>query len=150
MLKVLLDTTFILPTLGIEVSEEVEDGIRKLGKIEAEIYYSRFSILESIWIAIRLMKKRSFDVERFDQGLRSIMKSGRYIELEETYRVFKEALRFYMLGHRDMIDNILYAASINLGLKLLTVDSELREFIRSKGLKDTLISPDQINDENNG
>jgi hypothetical protein len=43
-----------------------------------------------------------------------------------------------------MIDNILYAASVNFDLKLLTVDKELKEFIRKNGLKDTLITPDQL------
>ena len=49
-----------------------------------------------------------------------------------------------MLGHKDMVDNILYASSTGLNLKLLTLDKELKEFIREKGLKDTLISPDQL------
>ena len=49
-----------------------------------------------------------------------------------------------MLGHKDMIDNILYATSSSLNLKLLTLDTELKEFIHVKGLKDTVISPGQI------
>ena len=141
-LRVLLDTTFILPTLGIDVGEEVIEGLRKLEG--AEIYCSRFSILESLWVAIRVMKSGSFDVKRFDQGLRSIMESGKYKMIEEGCQVFKDALRMYALGHGDLIDNILYAASINLGLKLLTVDSELMEFVKSKGLEDAFITPDQL------
>ena len=144
-IKVLLDTTFILPTLGIDTGEEVEKGIRKLGEIEAELYYSQFSILESLWVAAKLTKTQSFDMERFNQGLRSLIKSGRYIKTKESYQVFKEALGLYMLGHKDMIDNILYTISTNLNLKLLTLDAELKKFIQSKRLKDTLISPDQIN-----
>jgi len=145
ILKILLDTTFILPTLGINVGKEIENGIRKLEKIEAELYYSRFSILESLWIAVRLTKDQSFDTERFNQGLRSIIEGGRYIRVEEDYRIFRDALKLYTLGHSDMIDNILYATSVNYDLKLLTVDKELKEFIQTKKLKNTLISPDQIN-----
>jgi len=48
-----------------------------------------------------------------------------------------------MLGHKDMVDNILYASSSRLNLKLLTLDNELKGFIRERGLKDTFISPDQ-------
>lgn len=40
-----------------------------------------------------------------------------------------------------MIDNILYASSTQLNLKLLTLDTELKEFIHEKRLKDTLIFP---------
>ena len=48
-LRVLLDTSFILPSLGIDVGEEVFKGLKRLTEIKAEIYYSHFSILESLW-----------------------------------------------------------------------------------------------------
>jgi len=54
LLRVLLDTSFILPTLGIDVGEEALMGLRKLTEAKTELYYSRFSILESLWIAARL------------------------------------------------------------------------------------------------
>ena len=123
-LRIPLDTALILLTLEIDVGEEVVKGFKKFEG--AEIYYSKFSVLESLWVAARIMKGRSFDVERFSQGLRSVIESGRYEMVEEGYRVFKDALKLYALGHKDMIDNILYAASVNLGLKLLTIDSELK------------------------
>jgi len=63
--------------------------------------------------------------------------------VEEDSKIFEDALRFYMLGHKDMVDNILYASSTRLDLKLITLDNELKEFIRERGLKNTLISPDQ-------
>jgi predicted nucleic acid-binding protein len=143
-LKVLLDTSFILPSLGIDVGEEVLTSLKKLSDIKAELYYSRFNILESLWIAARLMKSPAFNMDRFSHGLRSVIESGRYGKVEEDSEAFKEALRLHMLGHKDMIDNILYAASSSLNLKLLTLDAELKEFIRDKRLKDTLISPGQI------
>ena len=141
-LRVLLDTAFILPTLGIDVGEEVVKGLKKLEG--AEIYYSKFSVLESLWVATRVMKGRSFDVERFSQGLRSVIESGRYEMVEEGYRVFKDALKLYALGHKDMIDNILYVASVNLDLKFLTIDSELMKFVRDKGLKEIFVTPSQL------
>ncbi len=59
--------------------------------------------------------------------------------------MFSEALRLWIMGHRDIIDNILYATTIVFDLKLLTLDAELREFIHNKGLKDTLITPRDLN-----
>lgn len=144
MLRVLLDTSFILPSLGIDTGEEILKGLKKLIDIEAEIHYSRFSILESIWVAARLIKSKTFDIGSFMLGLRSILESGRYKEVDENYETFNEALNLYMLGHKDMIDNILYANSVHLNLKLLTLDNELKDFIRNKGLKDNIISSDQI------
>lgn len=110
-----------------------------LAEAKAEIHYSRFSILESLWVAARLTRG-ALD-EAFNTGLRSVIEGGRYSEVKEDSRIFSEALKFYALGHRDMIDNILYAGSIHFNLKLLTLDKELKEFIREKSLKDTLISP---------
>ncbi|MEM3527089.1 MAG: PIN domain-containing protein [Candidatus Bathyarchaeia archaeon] len=142
--RVLLDTSFILPTLGIDTGERVSEGLNRLGKTGAEIYYSRFSILEALWVAAKVSGDRKFDTERFRLGLRSIMESGRYIKVDEDSEVFDEAMRLHMLGHKDIIDNIIYASSIRLNLKLLTLDTELGEFIRKRGLKDTLIAPNQI------
>ena len=64
--------------------------------------------------------------------------------MEENSETFNDALRLYLLGHKDMVDNILYASSTRLSLNLLTLDNELREFIRERRLKDTLTSPDQL------
>lgn len=137
-MKVLLDTSFILPTLGIDLGEEVEEKLKKLDEVDAEIYYSRISILESLWVAAKLMKNQAFDMERFIQGLKSVMESGRYLKVEENAQTFIDALKLYELGHRDIIDDLLYAISINFGLKFLTLDTELRGFIQSKKLNDTL------------
>ena len=51
--EILLDTSFLLPTLGISVSGDTRRGIEILAETEIEIYYSRFSILESLWVATR-------------------------------------------------------------------------------------------------
>ena len=142
--RVLLDTSFILPSLGIDVGEEVSKGLKGLADIKAEVYYSRFNVLESLWVAARLSTSAAFDREIFSTGLRSIIEGGRYGKVEEDSETFNDALRLYMLGHKDMVDNILYASSTRLNLKLLTLDNELKGFIRQRGLKDTLISPDQL------
>jgi len=143
-LKVLLDTTFILPSLGIDVGEEVSKGLQKLAHIEASIYCSQFSVLEALWVAAKLSVSGNFDAESFRLGLRSVLESGKYMKVEEDSEIFNEALRLYTLGHKDMIDNILYTSSTRLNLKLLTLDTELKEFINNKGLKGTLIFPNQI------
>lgn len=43
-----------------------------------------------------------------------------------------------------MIDNILYASSLKLDLKLLTLDEKLKEFLEAHGLYNTLVFPDQL------
>ena len=144
MLKVLLDTSFVLPSFGIETGREVLEGLKRLVNVKAEIYYSTFSILESLWVATRLSKSGPFDADRFDLGLRSILESGKYREVREDAGTFNEALRLRMLGHNDMVDNILYASSMGFNLKFLTLDDELNDFVRAKRLSNTIISPRDI------
>jgi hypothetical protein len=141
--RILLDTPFILPSLGISVSELIPEGIKVLGETGMEIYYSRFSILESLWVGTRI-EDRTFDPESFQLGLRSIVEGGRYARVEEDSEIFNEAFRVYKLGHKDMIDNILYASAVRVGLVLLTLDEELKKFVSEKKLKYVFISPDEL------
>jgi len=142
--RILLDTSFLLPSLGIETGREVMGGLRKLTDLKADVHYSQFSILESLWVAARLSKTPSFDEDRFRLGLRSILAGRSYRKVVEGPEAFDEALKLHSVGHTDMIDNILYANSTLLDLKLLTVDDQLKHFIRDKQLADTLISPREL------
>jgi predicted nucleic acid-binding protein len=142
--SILLDTSFILPTLGITVTGVTPEAIKFLTEVpKIEIYYSRFSVLESLWVATRISNAVS-DAETVQLGLRSIIEGHRYKRVEEDSEIFKEAFRLYRLGHKDMIDNILYASGVSLGLMLLTLDDQLKKFILEKQLKDIFISPDRL------
>ena len=143
-LRVLLDTSFILPSLGIDVGEKVSKGLKLLAAKTPEIYYSPFSILESLWVLSKTIEDAPSPLESFRVGLRSVMESGRYRRVNEDSKIMNEAFRLYKLGHKDMIDNILYASSTQLDLKLLTLDNDLKSFIQTKKLRDTLLSPDQL------
>jgi hypothetical protein len=54
----------------------------------------------------------------------------------------KEAIKLYMLGHRDLIDNILYGITATQeDMKFLTIDESLKAFIKSRNLRsDVFIS----------
>jgi predicted nucleic acid-binding protein len=145
-LRILLDTSFLLPTLGISVSGATQEGIKALSKTEIGIYYSRISILESLWVATRTVDDKTFDDESFRLGLRSIMEGGRYKRVGEDSEIFREAFTLCGRGHKDMIDNILYVTAARLGLFLLTMDDELRKFVHENQLKDTLLSVGDLAD----
>ncbi|MCD6357483.1 MAG: PIN domain-containing protein [Thermoproteales archaeon] len=146
-LRVLLDTSFLLPTLGIALGRRdslVRECLLKLSQAGAEIYFSRYSLLEATWLAARLARRGAFDPDAYAMGLESITRSGRYRQVSEGTEAYLLAIRLYELGHRDMIDNLLYASSRQLGLRLLTLDEELRAFIRSRGLEDALMFPEEL------
>ena len=77
-LRVLLDTSFLLPSLGIDTGPAVFEALRALDELHAEVFYSALSLLEALWVAVRLMKKDIFDEEAFRAGLSSIMANRRY------------------------------------------------------------------------
>ncbi|ABN69440.1 hypothetical protein Smar_0328 [Staphylothermus marinus F1] len=55
------------------------------------------------------------------------------------------AIYMYRLGHRDMIDNLLYSITLSRKLKLLTVDEELIGFIEKHNLpRNNIITPEQL------
>lgn len=142
--KILLDTSFILPTLGVSVTGVTSQAIKSLAEAsQVEIHYSRFSVLESLWVATRI-PDATFDNETFKLGLRSITAGHRYSRIEEDSEVFNEAFRLYKLGHKDMIDNILYSTATQMGLLLLTLDDELKKFAHEKQLKYVFLSPHDL------
>jgi len=59
-----------------------------------------------------------------DAGLRSLFDSGVYNWISPTISPMVEALQIRRKGHRDMIDNLLYATASDRGIVFLTLDRE--------------------------
>jgi len=131
-LRVLLDTTYLLPILGVRV-KGVERVIIKLKKLHlsgaAELYCSPYSFLE----ALGKISKNRFDEKRVEEGLTSILKSNVFTEALPTTYGYIEALKLKTKGFRDLIDLLLYSTALTRGLRLLTEDHELKQFVRRLG-----------------
>ena len=54
----LLDTSFLLPTLGIDVGDSVSQALKILDQHHNTLFYSGYSLLETSWIVSRLSEKR--------------------------------------------------------------------------------------------
>ena len=135
-MRILLDTSFLLPSLGVEVTGAAE----ALEDLESnDFYYSKFSILECSWIFISLERKKvAIDMETIEIGLYSIERS--YRRVIENAEVFIEALKLRRAGHTDFLDCLLYAISLKEGLKFLSFDAELKKFVRKKGFEDVFLT----------
>ncbi len=141
MQKILLDTSFLLPTLGVEVEAEV---IRTLSKINLEkihLFYSNWSLLESSWIAIQQIKQGTYQAPLFRKGLLSITKTEVYQHIQASPDDYLNALDFYQKGHPDMIDNMLYVTALRKQYRFLTIDSEFMEFISENDIEDIVVTP---------
>jgi predicted nucleic acid-binding protein len=145
--KILLDTSFLLPFMGFKTDEVVMNCIEKLRGYE--VYYSELSILEALWKVTKKMRELSSGqnysrddiVEIVVNGIRAIRRDLDRAEITEE--VVKEAIKLYMLGHRDLIDNILYGITATQeDVKFLTIDESLKTFIKSRNLRsDVFIMP---------
>ena len=140
VLKVLLDSTYLLPSFGIEV-EGLTDreiaGLRK-AKIEGKVkfYCSPFSWIEIISKVCREIEHAKIELDEIiESAVKSLLKSGFYEWISPSSEAVELAFKLRRLGHKDNIDNLLYATSIKENLILLTMDKDLKRFLSRNGLK---------------
>lgn len=134
-MKVLLDTSLLLPTLGVEV-ERAEKILEKLRG--HELYYSDFSILECLWVVISFRRKGKFDRESFETGIRSIIEC--YGKAEINAEIVIRAFEIYEMGHKDIIDCILYSIALSNNMRFASLDSELEGFVKNNNLENVFFS----------
>jgi len=139
-LRVLVDTTFLLPALGVEVEEEAEEVIPLFRKID--VYYLEVGILEAIWKILKIIGLENF--ERVRIGLEAIRKT--YILAYPPAEAYISAVEIYKRGHKDYIDALYYATAKVLNLKFLTIDEEFIEFLENNeyDIEDTIITPREL------
>ena len=133
MPDVLVDTSFLLPTLGVDVAEVIADDLEGLSaaSAEARLYCSYASFVE----ILGLLGKRSKRAEDFTvkTGIKSLLESGIYTWINPSTQALQQALELRNKGHKDNIDNILYSTALDSGLLFLTLDDELKRFLRRNG-----------------
>lgn len=139
-LRVLVDTTFLLPALGVEVEEEAEEVIPLFRKID--VYYLEVGVLEAIWKILKIIGLENF--ERVRIGLEAIRKT--YILAYPPAEAYISAVEIYKRGHKDYIDALYYATAKVLNLKFLTIDEEFIEFLENNeyDIEDTIITPREL------
>ena len=138
----LLDTSFLLPILGFETSEDVMGAFRELHGYT--LYYSDISLLEASWKIVKVIHTDE-EIRRVIEGVRAIRETMNLVPVNE--RALELAMKMYGLGHRDMIDNLLYSMAITGEMRLLTVDVELLRFVEEHGLpRGQIVTPEELGD----
>ena len=139
--KLLLDTSFLLPTLGFETSDRIMKAIPKL--VNYELYYSGLSILEALWKITKKIKGTDDEIQRIADGVEAINETMKPIIIDNE--AVKNSIKMYLLGHRDMIDNLLYSIALSNKIKLLTIDTKLIEFVTKHKLPSHyIIEPENL------
>jgi predicted nucleic acid-binding protein len=142
--KILLDTSFLLPTLGIDVEREVIETLSKLESREDLLFYSDWSLLESSWLAVRQIKQGNYQEAIYRRGLLSITKTKVYDAVDMNPEDYLKALRFFQMGHSDMIDNLLYATALRNHYQFLTIDTELALFVTKNSVENIILTPKDV------
>ena len=125
--RLLVDTSFLLPALGIDVEEEVYAAIAKFR--DYEINYIEASLIEAMWSIIKRVKIEDKNIIR--NGLESIKDT--YHKIDLPLSALLKAWEIYRNAHRDYIDALLYSVSIIEGIPLLTIDKTLKKNLEKAG-----------------
>jgi len=129
-LKILLDSTYLLPIVGIEVEgvTEIFAVLKELKRRKlSEFYYTPFNIFE----IIGKIAKLKYDHDIVVTGLSLIEE-----EFKLTYpkvEGYIKALDLRRRGFNDLIDLLLYATSLTRNLLFLTRDLNLISFLEKLG-----------------
>lgn len=149
-INVLLDSTYLLPSFGVEVEGLPLEHLVKLREaaVKGKV---KLHCLSIVWV--ELIGKICREKERLrvnigdviDAAVKSLLESGFYKWLAPTAEAIKLAFKLRTLGHRDNIDNLLYATSIEENMLLLTMDEEFKKFLLKNNFKtDNLITHENL------
>jgi PIN domain nuclease of toxin-antitoxin system len=133
MPDVLLDTSFLLPTLGVAVKEVATvdlESIRSASK-KARFHCSYASFVEILGLVGK--ESRKVDTKAVSTGVNSLLGSGLYEWTNPSPRAIQLALELRTKGHKDNIDNILYATAADSKMLFLSLDEELKRFLTRNG-----------------
>lgn len=125
--RTIVDTSFLLPAVGIETDPEVYDAIKLFHQYE--VIYLEASILEIMWKVLKTVPPQ--EISRVIDGLKAIFET--YTSISPPAEAYADAYQLYHEGHRDFIDNLIYATSRRVNVNLLTLDLKFVKFLREKG-----------------
>jgi len=125
--RILVDTTFLLPALGVEVEEEAMRVIELFRSLE--VYYLEAGLLEALWKVLKIVPPNK--LRRVEIGIRAIRRTYRLLTPRPEALV--EAMKLFREGHRDYIDDLHYAAARAEGMRFLTIDRSFIDFLRKRG-----------------
>jgi len=131
-LKLLLDTTYLLPAIGISIKELPKDVPIKLMQKGNRISICDISLFELSAKGAKHVNTGILPAERVTSGIRAII----YNDDIETISMYESTLLLTAFKLRsmlnDFIDCLILSAAINRCDILLTEDTDIQELKKSK------------------
>jgi PIN domain nuclease of toxin-antitoxin system len=125
-MKILLDTTYILPTIGIAVKELPRDAIIRAMEKENQVVISQISLFELAAKGAKYVKNGALEPETVTKGIRAIVYDNEIeiVPIEGTRILLTAFALRKMLD--DFIDCLILSTAINNCDALLTEDTEIQ------------------------
>ena len=131
-MKLLLDTTYLLPAIGISIKELPKDVPIKLMQKGNRISICDISLFELSAKGAKHVSTGILPAERVTRGIRAII----YNDDIETISMYESTLLFTAFKLRgmlnDFIDCLILSAAINRCDILLTEDTDIQELKKNK------------------
>ncbi len=139
-LRILIDTSFLLPALGFDIEEEGMEIIPFFRKLK--IYYLGEALLEAMWKVLKIVDRGR--LERVRIGLEAIRRT--YQVIEPPPEAYIKAIKIYGEGHKDYIDALHYETARATGALFLTIDYKFIEFLENHNypVKEVVITPREL------
>lgn len=133
---ILLDSSYLLPIFGVQVRGVSSSDILRLRNLaidnKIKIHYSPISLVEIISkIAREANKNRKAPSPREVEATIEIVEKSHYLHpVHPDPKAYALAYEIKLLGHKDIIDNLLYATATVNNLDFITMDYKLQDFIQ--------------------
>jgi PIN domain nuclease of toxin-antitoxin system len=139
MPDVLLDTSFILPTLGVDIEEISSKELEIMKDLSRKTNFccSYTSFVEIFGLLGR--RFRSVDNSAVATGIKSLIESGIYRWVNPSSRALQLAFELRRMGHKDNIDNMLYSIAVDSQMLFLSLDQQLKRFLQKHGYDTDII-----------
>jgi len=142
--RVLLDTTFLLPLFGIKVQGIDEDRLIALRRALKErgvgVAYPKLLIAELIAKMGKEASRRGGLPSEALEALEALLLEVDVELIEPSVEHIVTAVEMRVRGHRDVFDNLLYATALHEGMKLVTEDEGLVGFLRDNNYRTDLLA----------
>ncbi|AEM39709.1 PilT protein domain protein [Pyrolobus fumarii 1A] len=139
--RLVLDTSFVLPFLGVNV-RGIDPGIvEEYASQGYELLYPLLALPELLGVITRAAEKRGLGKLPREalEGIEALIRGEDVKLVEPRFEHIATALELRLRGHRDIFDCIFYSTALHEGAALLTADETLLKFIKAEGYDASII-----------
>ena len=131
-MKLLLDTTYFLPAIGISIKDIPQDAVIRLIESGYEVCISEITLFELSAKGAKYVVSRMLSPERVLRGLRAIIYDNRIdrVPIYDT-TILSTAFKIRSLLN-DFIDCLILSSAINKANALVTEDDDILMLLHKK------------------